>query len=158
MRIGNGYDVHQLVPNRPLILGGVTIPHHLGLLGHSDADVLTHAIMDALLGALAMGTIGDHFPDTDPKYKNANSLHLLQHVLTLIQDAHYTIGNIDTVIVAQKPKLQPHILAIRTRLADTLAIALNQLSVKATTSETLGFEGQELGISAHAVVLLTPLP
>ncbi len=156
MRIGNGFDVHQLVPDRPLILGGITIPHHLGLLGHSDADVLTHAIMDALLGALALGTIGDHFPDTDPHFKNANSLGLLQQVYTLMRQNQYAIGNIDTVIVAQKPKLQPYILAIRTQLAETLSLSLSQISVKATTSETLGFEGQELGISAHAVVLLTP--
>ncbi len=153
-RIGFGYDVHQLVPNRPLILGGITVPHSLGLLGHSDADVLTHAIMDALLGALALGTIGDHFPDTDPAYKDADSLVLLRHVATLIQSKGYVISNIDSVIVAQRPKLAPHIPQMRACLADLLSLSLDQLSIKATTSEMLGPEGREEGMSSHATVLL----
>ncbi len=154
IRIGNGYDVHQLVPDRPLILGGVTIPHHLGLLGHSDADVLSHAITDALLGALALGSLGDFFPDTDPKYLNISSLILLQDVVARIHQDGYTIGNVDTVVVAQRPKLQPHIQAIRQSLANVLKCPLDRVSVKATTSEKLGFEGEEKGISTHAVVVL----
>jgi 2-C-methyl-D-erythritol 2,4-cyclodiphosphate synthase len=153
-RVGFGYDVHQLIPDRPLILGGITVPHPLGLLGHSDADVLTHAIMDALLGALALGTIGDHFPDTDPAYKNADSLVLLRHVDALIRSKGYTISNIDSVIVAQKPKLAPHIPQMRACLSELLSLSLDQVSIKATTSETLGPEGREEGMSSHAVVLL----
>lgn len=154
VRIGNGFDVHKLIAGRPLILGGVDIPHHKGLLGHSDADVLTHAIMDALLGALALGNIGDHFPDTDPKYKDADSLKLLEHVIKIIEETGYNIGNIDTVIAAQAPKLKPHIFGIRKTLCQHLKIDINNLSVKATTTENLGFEGREEGISVHAVVLL----
>lgn len=154
IRIGNGYDVHKLVENHPLILGGVDIPHHKGLLGHSDADVLTHAIMDALLGALALGNIGDHFPDTAPKYKDADSLKLLDHVIDIITQTGYDINNIDTVIAAQAPKLKPHILTIRKKLASHLKTDICNISVKATTTENLGFEGREEGISVHAVVLL----
>lgn len=155
-RIGFGYDVHQLVPNRPLILGGIVVPHSLGLLGHSDADVLTHAIMDALLGALALGTIGDHFPDTDPAYKDADSLVLLKQVCKLIYDRDYLISNIDSVIVAQKPKLAPHIPKMVETLSAIMEISPSQLSIKATTSETLGPEGREEGMSSHATVLVYP--
>jgi len=157
LRIGNGYDVHQLVNDRPLILGGVTIPHNKGLLGHSDADVLTHTIMDALLGALALGSIGDHFPDTDTAYKNANSMRLLDHVLQLISQKGFSIINIDTVVVAQEPKLKPYIEAIRQSLATALGLPLDRVSVKATTTEKLGFEGRKEGISCHGVVLLQGL-
>lgn len=154
MRIGIGYDVHQLTPDRPLWLGGIQIPHHLGLLGHSDADVLIHAICDALLGAAALGDIGKHFPDKDPQYKNIDSKILLRHCGELLLREGYTIANIDSIVVAQQPKLAPHIPAMRQTIADTLGIAVNQVSVKATTTEHLGFEGREEGISAHAVVLL----
>ncbi|MDA1354039.1 MAG: 2-C-methyl-D-erythritol 2,4-cyclodiphosphate synthase [bacterium] len=154
MRIGLGYDVHALVEGRPLILGGVTVPHEKGLLGHSDADVLTHTIMDALLGALALGTIGDFFPDTDPKYKDADSMVLLDEVWRVVQDKGYAIGNIDAVIVAQRPKLAPHMDVIRQSLADRLGIDVGRVSVKATTSERLGFEGREEGMSCQAIVLL----
>lgn len=156
MRIGHGVDVHQLVEGRPLILGGITVPHHLGLLGHSDADVLTHAIIDALLGALAQGTIGDHFPDTDPLFKDADSLVLLDHVLNLVQSEGYRIGNIDATLLAQKPKLMPFVPQIRACLSDRLGIPIKDLSVKATTTESLGFEGRQEGITCHAVVLLIP--
>lgn len=154
MRIGIGYDVHQLTPDRPLWLGGIQIPHHLGLLGHSDADVLLHAICDALLGAAALGDIGKHFPDKDPQYKNIDSKILLRRCGELLQREGYTIANIDSIVVAQQPKLAPHIPAIRQTIADTLGISVGQVSVKATTTEHLGFEGREEGISAHAVVLL----
>ena len=154
MRIGIGYDVHQLTPDRPLWLGGIQIPHHLGLLGHSDADVLIHAICDALLGAAALGDIGKHFPDKDPQYKNIDSKILLRHCGELLLREGYTIANIDSIVVAQQPKLAPHIPAMRQTIADTLGIAISQVSVKATTTEHLGFEGREEGISAHAVVLL----
>ncbi len=154
MRIGHGFDVHQLVPDRPLILGGVTIPHPVGLLGHSDADVLTHAIMDALLGALALGNIGDHFPDTDPQFLNADSMVLLDHVVTLVAESGYVLGNLDATVVAQAPKLKPFIPEIRESLARRLQAPLDRISVKATTTEHLGFEGRKEGISAHAVVLL----
>ncbi len=157
VRIGNGYDVHQLVEGRDLILGGVKIDHPKGLLGHSDADVLTHAIMDALLGALALGNIGDHFPDTDPAYKNANSLMLLKHVWALIQTKGWELCNIDSVIAAQKPKLKPFIPQMRETLASVLGVDVSAISVKATTTEHLGFEGREEGISSHAVVLLKPM-
>ena len=140
-RIGFGYDVHQLVENRPLILGGVTLDYDKGLLGHSDADVLTHAIMDALLGALALGSIGDHFPDTDPEYKDADSIQLLKHVHQLIIKKGFTIINIDSVIVAQEPKLKPYIQTIQTHLETTLSLDSGTVSVKATTSEKMGFEG-----------------
>ena len=154
MRVGIGYDVHALVPDRKLVLGGVEIAFEKGLAGHSDADVLTHAIMDALLGALALGNIGDFFPDTDPAYKDADSLHLLRDVMTSVRGQGYKPGNIDAVVVAQRPKLAPHIQAIRESLSNVLGVDIRQVSVKATTSEKLGFEGREEGISAQAVVLL----
>lgn len=152
MRIGNGYDVHCLVEGRPLILGGIQIEHTLGLLGHSDADVLVHAIMDALLGAAALGDIGKHFPDTDPKYKGISSILLLEHVGKLLSD--YEICNIDSIIVAQKPKLAPHLQKMREQVANALGISIEQVSIKATTTEHLGFEGKEEGISSYAVCLL----
>jgi 2-C-methyl-D-erythritol 2,4-cyclodiphosphate synthase len=155
IRIGNGYDIHRLVGDRPLILGGVNIPHELGLLGHSDADVLTHAIMDALLGALSLGDIGHYFPPTDPQWKGADSLKLLEQVHQLIQDKGWQINNIDAVIVAERPKLKPHIQAMRDRLATVLHLAADQVGVKATTNETLDAVGREEGIAAYAVVLLT---
>ncbi|MFT5170706.1 MAG: 2-C-methyl-D-erythritol 2,4-cyclodiphosphate synthase [Candidatus Marinamargulisbacteria bacterium] len=154
MRIGIGYDVHQFSDNRELILGGVTVPHPKGLLGHSDADVLTHAIIDALLGALALGNIGDHFPDTDPQYKDVSSIKLLHHVCVLIKEKDYTISNIDSTVVAEQPKLRSHIPEIRSSLAKALAISIDQISVKATTSETLGFEGRMEGMSVQSVALL----
>ena len=154
MRIGHGYDVHKLVENRDLILGGVKIPHDLGLLGHSDADVLLHAIMDALLGAAALGDIGKHFPDTDEKFKDADSMKLLKHVFELITDKGYTIENIDCTIIAQKPKLSPFIEQMRINISKTLNISLNQINVKATTEEKLGFTGECKGISCHSVCLL----
>jgi 2-C-methyl-D-erythritol 2,4-cyclodiphosphate synthase len=153
-RIGHGYDAHRLVCHRPLILGGLTIPYPLGLDGHSDADVLCHALTDALLGALALGTIGDHFPDTDPQYKNANSLELLKKVYHMIQSKGFHIENIDSVVVAQAPKLKPFIPDIRLILAEALQLSVEHLSIKATTTERMGFEGREEGISAHAIVLL----
>ncbi len=153
-RIGYGYDVHRYKKGRPLILGGIKIDFELGLDGHSDADVLTHTIMDALLGALALGDIGQHFPDTDPAYKNISSIKLLHHVNELIKQHGYVIGNIDSVVVAQEPKLKPVITSIRQNLATELAIDLSQLSVKATTTEKLGPEGRLEGVSAHATVLL----
>lgn len=140
---------------RPLILGGVEIPHSLGLLGHSDADVLTHAIMDAMLGALNLGDIGHYFPPTDPKWKGANSLELLQQVNQLLVDRHWSIVNIDSVIVAERPKLKPHLSAINKSLSQVLGVSEDQVSIKATTNEKLGPEGREEGISAYAVVLLT---
>ncbi|MDE7121318.1 MAG: 2-C-methyl-D-erythritol 2,4-cyclodiphosphate synthase [Oscillospiraceae bacterium] len=154
IRIGHGYDVHRLVPERKLILGGVEIPHTLGLLGHSDADVLLHAIADALLGALALGDIGKHFPDTDPAYKNADSLELLKQVVTLIHQKNYRLGNLDAIIIAQKPKLAPYILEMRQNIADACHADLSRISIKATTEERLGFTGEEKGISAHCVALL----
>lgn len=155
MRIGIGYDVHQLTPDRPLWLGGVLIPHHLGLLGHSDADVLIHAICDALLGAAALGDIGKHFPDKDPQYKGIDSKILLRRCGELLKAEGYQIENIDSIIAAQQPKLAPHIPAMRQTIADVLDININQVSVKATTTEHLGFEGREEGISAQAAVLLS---
>ena len=153
-RIGYGYDAHQLVPDRPLILGGITIPYHKGLLGHSDADVLTHVIMDALLGALALGSIGNHFPDTAPQYKDANSIQLLKHVYTLIQEKGYTLNNLDSVIVAQEPKLNPYIPAMRQAIADTLDCPIDDIGIKATTTEKMGPEGRGEGIYAHATLLV----
>lgn len=152
MRIGNGYDVHRLVEGRPLILGGEHIEHTVGLLGHSDADVLVHAIMDALLGGAALGDIGKHFPDTDPQYKGISSIRLLECVGELLQN--YEICNIDSIIVAQKPKLAPHLPAMRENIASALQIPVDRVSVKATTTEQLGFEGKEEGISSYAVCLL----
>ena len=154
MRIGMGYDVHKLVPNRDLILGGVKIPHELGLLGHSDADVLLHSIMDALLGAAALGDLGKHFPDTDPAYKGADSVKLLEHVGRLIREAGYSIENIDATIIAQRPKMRPHIDTMRRNIKEALGIELDQINVKATTEEGLGFTGSEEGISAQAICLL----
>lgn len=149
-----GYDVHKLVPNRDLILGGVKIPHELGLLGHSDADVLLHSIMDALLGAAALGDIGKHFPDTDPAYKGADSVKLLEHVGRLIREAGYSIENIDATIIAQRPKMRPHIDTMRRNIKEALGIELDQINLKATTEEGLGFTGSEEGISAQAICLL----
>ena len=154
MRIGHGYDVHRLVEGRDLILGGVKIPYEKGLLGHSDADVLTHAVMDALLGAAALGDIGKHFPDTDPAYKGADSLKLAQHVAKLLQDKGYRIGNIDATVIAQAPKLAPHIPLMKQNLARALGCDADQINVKATTEEHLGFTGEGLGIAAHAVCLI----
>ena len=154
MRIGTGYDVHVLGEGLPLWLGGVQVPHTHGLLGHSDADVLLHAICDALLGAAALGDIGKHFPDNDPQYKGISSLRLLAHVGALLQKHGYRIGNIDSTVAAQRPKLAPHIEQMRRNIADTLGIDIDQVSVKATTTEHLGFEGREEGISAQAVALI----
>ncbi|MBE6003439.1 MAG: 2-C-methyl-D-erythritol 2,4-cyclodiphosphate synthase [Lachnospiraceae bacterium] len=154
MRIGTGYDVHKLVPDRKLILGGVTIPYELGLLGHSDADVITHAIMDALLGAAALGDIGQHFPDTDPRFKGADSISLLKEVGNLLAREGYKIGNIDSTIIAQKPKLMNYLPEMRKNVAEALGIDLNQVSIKATTEERLGFTGRGEGISSQAVALL----
>ena len=154
LRIGNGYDIHRLGPDRPLILGGVQIPHTLGLLGHSDADVLTHAIMDAILGALSLGDIGLYFPPSDPQWAGADSLVLLSQVNQMIQTQGWRISNLDTVIVAERPKLKPHIQNMRGRLANILQIEPEQIGVKATTNEKLGPTGREEGIAAYAVVLL----
>ena len=154
MRIGHGYDVHRLVPERKLILGGVEIPFEKGLLGHSDADVLTHAVMDALLGAAALGDIGKLFPDTDPAYKGADSLLLLQRVVQILSENGYAVGNIDSTILAQRPKLAPHIPAMREQLAEAMGLSIAQVSVKATTEEGMGFTGAGEGIAAHAVALL----
>jgi 2-C-methyl-D-erythritol 2,4-cyclodiphosphate synthase len=154
MRIGQGYDLHRLEVGSPLILGGVAIPHHKGLVGHSDADVLTHAIIDALFGAAALGNIGQHFPDTDPKYKGADSLVLLKEAVGRLFDAGWIVGNIDSTIIAQQPKLNPYIDAIRARLAETLDIQLDQISVKAKTNEHVGPEGREEAISVHAIALI----
>ena len=154
MRIGHGYDVHRLVPGRKLILGGVEIPWDRGLDGHSDADVLTHAVMDALLGAAAMGDIGKLFPDNDDRYLGADSLMLLSEVVSRLHAAGYRVGNVDATILAQKPKLAPHIGAMREKLAGMLAVDVLRVSVKATTEERLGFTGREEGIAAHAVCLL----
>jgi 2-C-methyl-D-erythritol 2,4-cyclodiphosphate synthase len=155
IRIGNGYDIHCLVAGRPLILGGVKIPHSLGLDGHSDADVLTHAIMDALLGALSLGDIGLYFPPGDPQWAGADSLKLLERVNELVRDRGWQIGNIDTVVVAEQPKLKPHIDAMRSRLAAVLGLDPDQVGVKATTNEGLGPVGRQEGIAAYAVALLT---
>jgi len=154
IRIGNGYDIHQLANNRRLILGGVEIHHELGLLGHSDADVLTHAIMDAMLGALSLGDIGHYFPPTDPTWAGADSLVLLSQVNQLVQDQGWRIGNIDSVVVAERPKLKPHIAAMRDRISSVLQVEPNQVGIKATTNEKLGPVGREEGIAAYAVVLL----
>jgi len=156
-RVGIGYDVHALVPGYDLIIGGVKIPHDKGLKGHSDADVLVHAICDALLGALSLGDIGQHFPDTDPRFKGISSLKLLSYVSELIRKNGYTIVNVDSVVVAQRPKLFPFIKQMKENIAAVLGILPSQVSVKATTTEKLGFEGREEGISAQAVVLLKQL-
>ena len=154
MRVGMGYDVHRLTEGRDLILGGVNIPYEKGLLGHSDADVLLHAIMDALLGAAALGDIGKHFPDTDPAYKGISSLKLLGHVGKLLEDQLYVIENIDATIIAQRPKMAPHIEAMRKNIADALHISVEQVNVKATTEEGLGFTGRGEGISSQAICAL----
>lgn len=150
-RFGMGYDVHQLVENRKLIIGGVDIPYEKGLLGHSDADVLLHAISDALLGAAALGDIGKHFPDTDPRYKGADSLKLLEEVGNLLTEKGYVVGNVDATIVAQKPKMLPHIPQMRENIARVLRVDIDQINVKATTEEHLGFTGSGQGISSYAV-------
>lgn len=155
MRIGQGYDVHRLVAERPLILGGIEIPYEKGLLGHSDADVLLHAISDALLGAAALSDIGAHFPDSDPAYRGADSAELLRAVGDLIRAAGYEIGNIDSTVVCQAPKLAPHIASMRARIAEVLALPVGAVSVKASTEEHMGFTGRGEGIAAHAVCLLT---
>ena len=154
MRIGMGYDVHRLTEDRKLIMGGVDIPYEKGLLGHSDADVLVHAIMDALLGASALGDIGKHFPDTDPAYKGISSITLLKHVGELLKANGFVIGNIDSTIIAQRPKMAPHIMQMRENIAAALNIDLNQINVKATTEEGLGFTGSGEGISSQAICLL----
>ena len=157
MRIGHGYDVHRLVEGRKLILGGVEIPYEKGLDGHSDADVLVHALMDAMLGALALGDIGQHFPDTDPEYKDADSLKLLDKVCEIIDDSDYVFSNADMTICCQSPKLAPYIMDMRSKIAETIGCDIDQISIKATTEERLGFTGEGLGISATAVVLLEEL-
>ena len=151
MRVGMGYDVHKLVAGRDLIIGGVKIPHTLGLLGHSDADVLLHAIMDALLGAAALGDIGKHFPDTDPKYEGISSIKLLEHVAELIAEKGYIVENIDATIIAQRPKMRPYIDTMRQNIADAPCIEIDQVNVKATTEEGLGFTGDGEGISSQAI-------
>lgn len=154
MRIGSGYDVHKLVPDRKLILCGVEVPYQLGLLGHSDADVALHALMDALLGALALGDIGHLFPDTDARFKDISSLQLLAEVLRLVTEKGWWVGNVDVTIIAQQPKLAPYVMEMRTKLAKALDVAVDCVSVKATTTEHLGFTGRGEGIAAEAVVLL----
>ncbi len=154
MRVGIGYDVHAFAKDRDLIMGGVKIEYELGLLGHSDADVLLHAIMDALLGAAALGDIGKHFPDTDEKYKGISSIELLKHVAKLIEDNGYSIENIDSIIVAQAPKMAMHIEEMRTNIAKALGTDISRISVKATTEERLGFTGRKEGIAAHAICML----
>lgn len=154
MRIGHGYDVHKLVEGRKLIIGGVEIPHSLGLLGHSDADVLLHAVSDALLGAAAMGDIGGMFPDTDEKFKDADSLFLFKCVVERLQENGYYVVNIDSTILAQKPKMKPYINSMRENIAKVCNLDINDVSVKATTEEGLGFTGRQEGIAAHAVVLI----
>lgn len=158
MRVGTGYDVHALVAGRALVLGGVTIPHAKGLAGHSDADVLLHAIADALLGALALGDLGAHFPDTEARWKGADSRALLRHVHTLVAARGYAIGNVDATVVAQAPKLAPHVPAMRANVAADLRCDIDRISIKATTTERLGFAGREEGIAAEAVVLLAAVP
>jgi len=153
-RMGFGYDAHRLVEGRPLILGGISIPFAKGLLGHSDADVVTHAVIDAILGALAMGDIGRHFPDTDPAFKGIQSLRMLEQVLRWVQEAGYQVNNVDSTIVAQKPKLAPHLPDIQARLSEMLQVSVRQISVKAKTSEGMGFCGREEGMEAYAVVSL----
>ncbi|MGN0643075.1 MAG: 2-C-methyl-D-erythritol 2,4-cyclodiphosphate synthase [Huintestinicola sp.] len=154
MRIGHGYDVHRLTENRKLILGGVCIPYEKGLLGHSDADVLVHAVMDSLLGAAALGDIGYHFPDTDPKWKNADSIAMLREVIRILKDNGFSPVNIDSTILCQNPKLAPHIMQMRQNIASACALDISLVSVKATTEEKLGFTGSGEGIAAHAVCLI----
>lgn len=154
LRIGHGYDVHRLVEGRPLILGGVNVPFDLGLLGHSDADVLTHAIMDALLGAAALGDIGRHFPDSDEAYRGADSLKLASHVAKLLGDRGYAIVNVDATLIAQRPKIAPYIEQMQVNIANALGVLPEQINLKATTEEHLGFTGEGLGMAAHAVCLI----
>lgn len=154
MRVGIGYDVHQLVADRDLIIGGVKIPYEKGLLGHSDADVLTHAIMDALLGAAALGDIGEHFPDTAEEFKNADSIVLLGLVRDMLREISYKVINIDAIIIAQEPKMAPHIIAMREKISSTLGISLEDVNIKATTEEGLGFTGSKEGISSQAITLI----
>ncbi|WP_373079869.1 2-C-methyl-D-erythritol 2,4-cyclodiphosphate synthase [Fusobacterium varium] len=154
IRIGNGYDVHILTEGRKLVLGGIEIPHTKGVLGHSDGDVLVHAVMDAMLGALALGDIGQHFPDTDMKYENIDSTVLLKRVKELVAERGYKIINLDSIIVLQKPKVKPYIEAMRKRIAEVLEIDVEQVSIKATTEEKLGFTGDESGVKSYCVVLL----
>jgi 2-C-methyl-D-erythritol 2,4-cyclodiphosphate synthase len=154
VRIGNGYDIHRLVEGRPLILGGIELAHSIGLLGHSDADVLTHAIMDALLGALSLGDIGHYFPPDDPQWAGADSQKLLERVCGLVAERGWQVGNIDSVIVAERPKLKPHIGKMQARLAETMGIEADRIGIKATTNEQLGPVGREEGIAAYAVALL----
>ena len=154
LRIGHGYDVHKLVEGRDLILGGVNIPHKLGLLGHSDADVLIHAVMDSIIGALSMGDIGKHFPDTSGEYKGISSMLLLSRVKELMDNACATVSNLDATLIIQKPKIAPYIEKMRKNIAEALACDINDVNIKATTEEHLGFTGREEGVSAHAVVLL----
>ncbi len=156
-RIGHGYDVHRLVEGRALVLGGVRIPYEKGLLGHSDADVLTHAVMDALLGAAALRDIGYHFPDTDERYRGADSLALAAHVARLLAEQGFRIGNVDATLIAQRPKIAPHIETMRENLARALGVEVGQINVKATTEEHLGFTGDGSGMAAHAVALILPL-
>ena len=154
MRIGQGYDVHRLTEGRKLILGGVEIPYEKGLLGHSNADVLIHAVMDALLGAAALGDIGQHFPDTDPAYKGISSVKLLTHVMELLRQHHFAVGNVDAVIIAQKPKMAPHIPQMRKNLAQAMGVEEDRINIKATTEEGLGFTGRGEGIASQAICLL----
>jgi len=154
MRIGHGYDVHKLVEGRRLILGGVEIPHEKGLLGHSDADVLVHAVMDALLGAAALGDIGKHFPDSDERYKGADSIKLCKEVAGLLRSRNYSVVNVDATVIAQAPRLATHVEQMRKNIADALGVAVDCVNVKATTEEHLGFTGEGLGISAHAICLI----
>jgi len=154
MRIGHGFDVHRLVAERPLVIGGVTIPWYLGLLGHSDADVLLHAVCDAILGALALGDIGKHFPDSDPTYKGIDSMRLLEQVIALVAENGFAVGNLDATVVAQQPKLAPHIPAMVARIAAACRVEAGRINVKATTTEQLGYTGRGEGIAAYAVVLL----
>ncbi len=154
MRIGMGYDVHKLVEGRPLILGGVRIPYEKGLLGHSDADCLVHAIMDSLLGAAALGDIGRHFPDTDDSFKDADSMVLMEHVRDMLYEAGYSVGNIDATIIAQKPKMAPFVEEMRNRIAETLKIEKDRINIKATTEEGMGFTGEGLGITCQSIALL----
>jgi len=156
-RTGIGFDVHTLAEDRLLIIGGVQIPHPKGLLGHSDADVLVHAVMDAVLGALALGDIGQHFPDTDAEFKDANSMELLRHVQYLVEEKGFVCTNLDSIIIAEKPKMAPHLMEMRTNLASALKIKMEQVSIKATTTERLGVIGREEGIAAQAIVLLNSM-
>ena len=156
-RTGIGFDVHTLAEDRLLIIGGVQIPHPKGLLGHSDADVLTHAVMDAVLGALALGDIGQHFPDTDAEFKDANSMELLRHAQCLVEEKGYVCTNLDSIIMAEKPKMAPYLMEMKTNLASALKIKMEQVSIKATTTERLGVIGREEGIAAQAIVLLNSI-